>query len=307
VPAPLDETGEGARRHEQLVLVTTSAMRARRHPWALVAFWGWQSGLALVASWPATSLVHASYGSGPGGDAPLWGPGGHALLDWLWHEAHGIAAFGLSAIFVLVIASLAGLVPLATLMFAMAYATRERRPAGLVRSLAAGMGAFRAFAVLLVVLSTVQAALLALGAGAANLAQSWAMPGMGEARAQQLQVLVLAAFVGGASVVGVVHDLARGAVVRFKVSGLRALVLGTRTFRRSPGRLWWAWAWRSAAAAAPIALAAQVAGRLGGRGGFALALLAVLHQAVILSRVALRASWLGHGLRAVDTALTRSD
>jgi hypothetical protein len=39
---------------------------------------------------------------------------------------------------------------------------------------------------------------------------------------------------------------------------------------------------------------------MGGRGGLTLLLLALLHQAVVVARVSLRASWLGLALRAVD-------
>jgi hypothetical protein len=128
---------------------------------------------------------------------------------------------------------------------------------------------------------------------------------MGEARAQQLEGVVLVVFLGLASAVGVVHDLARAAVVRFKVKGLRAFVLGARTFRLAPLSLWWSWAWRSVAAVAPVVAAAAVAGKLGGRGGAALVFLLLLHQAVVAVRVALRTSWLARALRGVDGALRR--
>ena len=43
-----------------------------------------------------------------------------------------------------------------------------------------------------------------------------------------------------------------------------------------------------------------MAGKLGGHGGFDLVFLFVLHQSVIVVRVALRTSWLARALRAVD-------
>ena len=49
-------------------------------------------------------------------------------------------------------------------------------------------------------------------------------------------------------------------------------------------------------------IGAMVAGRLGGRDGAALVVLTVVHQLVLLSRAALRASWLAKALRAVDHA-----
>ncbi len=128
---------------------------------------------------------------------------------------------------------------------------------------------------------------------------------MGEARAEQLQGLVLALFLVAASAIGVAHDLARAAVVRFDVPGTRAVVLGSRTLRLAPLPLWWSWAWRALASVAPVVAVATVAGRLGARGAAALFFLFVLHQSVVLARVALRASWLAKALRAVDGALRR--
>jgi len=43
-----------------------------------------------------------------------------------------------------------------------------------------------------------------------------------------------------------------------------------------------------------------VAGKLGGHGGFDLVFLFVLHQSVVVVRVALRTSWMARALRAVD-------
>jgi hypothetical protein len=107
-------------------------------------------------------------------------------------------------------------------------------------------------------------------------------------------------FLGAASTIGVLLDLTRAAAVRLGVRALRGLVLGVAAFRHSPVRLWWSWAWRAAAGVAPVIVAAGIANRLGGRGGLALVALALAHQAVAFSRVALHASWLACALRAVD-------
>jgi hypothetical protein len=294
---------EGARRAGDLVLVTNGAMCARRHPWAIAGMWAWQSCLALIASWPAASLVRAAYGGDPRGDAALWDAGGHALLDLLWHEGHGVAMIGRTAVLSLAFAVVAGLVPLAAMMVAMAYAGRDRRHAGLSRSVAAALRAFGAFAVLLLVFGVAEALVAGAGAGAAKLAERATHASLGEAGAQLVAGALGALFLAGVSVVGVVHDLARAAVVRFQVSGLRGALLGGRAFRAAPVSMWWSWAWRTAAAAAPVAAVAAAATGIGGRGGISLVLLAALHQVVVLSRVALRASWLGRALRSVDFAL----
>jgi hypothetical protein len=289
---------------QELVLLTTASMSARRHPRAVLAVWAWESVLALLASWPAASLVRAVYGSDPRGDAPLWTPGGHALLDFVLHEEHGLRGVTTGAILVLVIGAVAGLLPMTALMTSIAYATRDRRAVGFVRSVTEGLRHFRPMLVLLVIASVAQALVVGLGAAAGSLVESWAH-GMGEARAGQLEGLVLALFLLGASAVGVAHDLARAAVVRFDVRGVRGVMLGVRTLRLSPLPLWWSWAWRGLASVAPVVAVAAVAGRLGGDGAVAFVFLLVLHQSVVLARVALRASWLAKALRAVDGALRR--
>lgn len=290
---------------QELVLLTTQSMRARRHPRAVLGVWAWESVLALLASWPAAALVRSVYGSDPRGDAPLWAPGGHALLDFVLHEQHGVRAATTGATLVLVVGAVAGLVPMAALMTSLAYATRERRAAGFVRCVSEGLRLFRPMLVLLVVAGLAQGFVVGIGAGIGALVESSAHAGMGEARADQLQGLVLALFLLAASAVGVAHDLARAAVVRFDVPGVRAVVLGVRTLRLSPLPLWWSWAWRALASVAPVVAVAGVAGRLGARGGAALFFLFVLHQSVVLARVAFRASWLAKALRAVDGALRR--
>jgi hypothetical protein len=120
-----------------------------------------------------------------------------------------------------------------------------------------------------------------------------------------VQLAILGAFVLVAAVFGIGRDLCSAAVIRFHVSGGRGLALGTRTLRLAPVSLGWSWAWRSLASLATLAVGAWVADRLGGRGGMPLFVLLVIHQSVVGSRVALRASWLARALRAVDGALVR--
>ncbi len=295
--APAD-AGDLPATPDTLVIATASSMRARRHPWAIAGMWAWETSLALVASLPAASLVRAAYGGDPHGDAPLWEPGGHALLDFLWHEMHGVTAVVLAGAFALAVGLFAGLVPLAMLMTAMAYETTDGRRPGVARCAAAGLRAFRPFAVLLVAFGVAEGLVVGAGAGAARLAEGLAHASLGEARAELLEGVLMLPFLVGASLVGVAHDLARAAVVRAQVSGLRGLMLGVRVLRAAPVRLAWAWAWRAGAAAAPVLAVAAAGTQLGPRGGFALALVALAHQAIVVARVALRASWLGRALQA---------
>jgi hypothetical protein len=290
---------------DELVLLTPQSMRARRHPRAVAGIWIWETVLALLVSAPAAGLARAAWRGDANGDAPLWAQGGHALVDWLRHDNHGLSALLSSAEIVLVVGVVAGLVPMAGLLVTLTYATRERKAAGLARSIAGGLRAFPSMALLLVVAGLVQGLVVSGGLLLASAVGGWANAGMGEARAQQLAGVVGLIALALGSCVGVMHDLARAAVIRFKVKGLRALGLGVRTLRLSPASLWWSWAWRSLASLAPVLAVAGLAGHLGGRGGLALALLFLLHQAVVAARVALRASWLARAVRAVDGALRR--
>jgi hypothetical protein len=306
VDVPLvDDAAESARRQDDLVLLTTPAIRARRHPRAIAGMWAWQTVLALLVGWPAAGLAHAAWSGDAHGDAPLWAPGGHALADWLWRDQHALTELSHGAALVLVVGAVAGLVPVAALLVALAYATRDRLPPGFTRCMAEGFRAFRPMIVLLAMATLLQALTLAAGAlvagGVEHATHGW----LGEARAQQLEALVFLVFLAAVSFVGVAHDLGRAAVVRFGVGGIRGFALGARTLRLYPVSTWWSWAWRALASLAPVLAVAAVAGRIGGEGGVALVFLGVMHQAVVGARVALRASWLARALRGVDGTLRR--
>lgn len=286
--------------NDEVLLVPASAMHARRRPWAILGVWAWQAALALVASGPAAAVARSAYGTDPRGDATLWEPGGHALLDLLAHASAGVGAVSTSAIIALTAGVVGGLVPAAALLVAIAHATRERRPVGLALATRDALRAFPPLLLLLALAGCATAAAAGTGVAAFDLIAAWTHEAMGEARAQALGAAVGLAFLVPLSVLGVVHDLARAAVVRFRIAGLRALLVAAATFRRAPRALWWSWAWRALAALAPPLLVALAAGRVGGRGGATLVMLALLHQAAIVARVALRASWLAKCLRSVD-------
>jgi hypothetical protein len=289
---------------EPVVPLPTSAVRASARPRALLGVWAWESVLALVASWPASALIRSSYGRHPLGDAPLWDPGALPLLALLSREANGVRAASGAAAVVLVLSVLAGLVPLAALMIAIANAMPDGRTIGGARAIAGALRAFRPFGRLLVFVGIVQG----LVVGAAILfgegIQAWTHTSLGEARSQQLAIGVGGAILLGALVLGLVHDLARAAVVRRELGALGALGVGSRALRHAPFAVAWSWSWRTLASVAAVVAVALLADRLGGRGGAALVVLAALHQGVVLVRVALRASWLAKAMRTIDHLAT---
>ena len=289
----MSEIGESFARRQDV--------RARTHPRTVIALWGWQTTLALGASWPTASLVRAFYGSSPHGDGELWVPGGHAMLDLFRHGARALAPVAGAAEFVLIVGAVAGLLPLAASMFAMAHG----RAARFVRSTSRALQELPALLLLLVIVGTAQAVSLGVAFLVFKGIDMWFETSLGDAYAQRLGVASAMIFVLAASGLGVVHDLARAVVVQTRARApvharaLRALAGGARAFASAPLSLWWSWAWRALAALAPVAAIAAVATRIGGRGGALLVLLAALHQGVVLSRVALRLSWLARALRAV--------
>ena len=218
----------------------------------------------------------------------------------MWHDAHGLRAVVGLAEAVLIAGAVIGIVPATALMIEIAYVTRGRPHAGLLRSFSGGVRSLPSMLLLLVLSGLAQALLLGIGAGVAHLVEQVAHGRLGEAAAGVLQGAVLAAAAALASVAGVAHDLGRASIVRFEVRGWSAFGLGWRTLRIAPLTIWWSWAWRGGAGVVLVLLASVVAERIGGRGGVALLVLAVLHQAVVAARVALRASWLAGALRAVD-------
>jgi hypothetical protein len=276
-------------------------MRARARPGAILGLWAWQAALALVVSGPAAALARAAYGSDPRGDAALWAPGGHALLDFLSRNEPALRAVAAAGATALTAAVVAGLVPVAALLAAIAsVAPGDPRP-GLPTLARQALRAFPAFLFLLAIVGGASAAAIGAGAFAGDVVAAWGHDALGEARSEAIGIAVTGAFLVAAAALGLLHDLARAAVVRFGTSGVRALGLAAAALRRAPRAVAWAWVWRCGAGAAVVLAIAPAAERLGGRSGWgALLALAALHQAVVLARVALRASWLAACLRSLD-------
>jgi hypothetical protein len=277
-----------------------SKVRARTRPRAILGVWAWETGLSLAGSLPAAALVRAAYGRHPEGDAPLWDPGALPLLGLLSREANGMRAAMATGAFVLLLSAIAGLLPLAALMISISSGTPDGRAIGGARTIEAALRTFRPFALLLAGVGFAQGLVLGIGVLVGEGAASWTHESLGEALAQQLAAAVGVVAVLGIFALYVLHDLARAAVIRLEVGAMNALILGARALRRAPVAVGWSWTWRALASLAPVVAVALLADRIGGRGGMALLVLVVLHQCVVLSRVALRASWLATAMRTVD-------
>jgi hypothetical protein len=227
------------------------------------------------------------------------------LMAMLAHDASGVRASTTTAAAVLALAVVAGLVPLAAIMFALASSGLRGERIGAGRAIGRAVHAFPSFALLLFAMAAAEGVTVAIGVLAGELVAAWAQARLGEANAQELGVAAAAAFLPALALLAVLHDLARAAVVRLGARPVDALLAGVALMREGLWALVWSWAWRALAALAPLIAVAAVAERIGGRGGAALVTLGVLHQLVVLVRIALRTSWLAKALRSVDTITGR--
>jgi hypothetical protein len=274
-------------------------MRARHFPRAIAAMWAWRAALAVLVAAPAAALVRQAFPSPPRGDSILWDPGAHALLVFVTREAHGIAALTVGIALVLAVAALAGIVPLAIVLVAIAHGGPERRHRRVSRTVAVATSRLPALVRLAVSVAIAQAVIAGAGLLVAHFAIGVTSDALGESRAQLLGGAVAAIFLPPVVVLGLAHDLARASVVRFRSGALGAFFAGARAWQRAPLSLGWAWAWRAGAGLLPVAVAAVFATRWGGQGGLVpLVGIALLHQGAVALRVALHVSWLAKTLRS---------
>jgi len=202
---------------------------------------------------------------------------------------------------VLVGGAVAGLVPTAAALYALAKAPSDRPADGFVACVSGSLAAFPRLATLLVLVVAAQALTLGVGAAAAMFCEKSLHAAAGEARAEQWEAVVAFVFLFAVSVFGVIHDLARASLVHFGVGALRALTIGVRVFGATPAASWWAWGWRALVSMGPILIIASVTKDFGAGSGAVLSML-VMHQAAVAARIAFRASWLAKALRTVSAA-----
>jgi hypothetical protein len=283
-----------------LVLVSNDSMGAQRAPWAILWMWAYQTLAASVLAWPVASLVRTVFGRHPQGDAPLWTPGALSLADFLVASERALQALVPLHLFGAVVAALGGFVPLLMLIAQMTFATRQGKFPGLRLLTPKALGLLPGVLRIGLLFGAVELVLLGGGAVVGMRVADAFTASLGDAHAAQVGLAVGLLFAILASAVGVVHDLARTALVRFPVGAWECARLALRTGARAPVLLYWAWAWRALFASVLLVAGSVLSERVGGLGGGPLLALFVVHQAIVFGRVVLRASWLGRALRAVD-------
>jgi hypothetical protein len=274
---------------------------------AIALLWAWQAILALVAAWPAATLVRAGCAGDPDGEAVLLRPEGHALLAFLARETNGVQGALGGGVVVLVVGAAASLLPTAMLLYAIEGGLSARALFSLKATVAPAVRGFPAFAILFVGFGLAQALVIGVGAFVAPLVANLTEGRVGEVRSEETAAVAVAVLVMAAGYLAVLHDVARAAVARRHKTALAALAAALETLQSHPWPLAWAWAWRSALSWLPLAAiafapwSAPTSARTHGAAAFVA--WALLHQGAVILRIALRASWLAVAVRTVGATV----
>jgi len=285
-----------------LVRLPAASVHARRRPRAVLALWLWEAALGLALGTSVASVAGQAYGHHPDGDAPLFHAGGLELLDLLRHSVGAEGPLLTTLVLVGAAAHLAGLLPATLVLAELSFVTPTRKAPRLRDALGRAAGAVPAAFLLSMMTLVVQAGVLLAGFLLVTAAWTWTTAHLGEPQGDKTAIVVAALTLTAAGALGVLGDLARAVVVRERAPALDALGRALEVFGAHPLRIFGSAAWRGAAAWIPVAFALPLATRVGGRGGVALVALAVVHQAVILARAAVRASWMAKTVRVAGEA-----
>ena len=280
-----------------LVRLAMDSIRARHHPRAVLALWAWEAALGLFLGSQVASVASAAYGRHPLGDSPLFSAGSLELMDLLRHSASARAPLISSLALSLALSHFGGLIPSAAVLAELGLATPDRRAPSARDALSRAFAAFPASVTTSLLASAVEALVLLSGGALASAALGSSQ--LGEPAIDLRVAGVLAIFVLAAGAVGVVADVARAAVVLYGGGALDSIEKAGAACRRRPFTLLWSYAWRLAASGLPVAMGLFVTTRATREGTAAIGVILVLHQAIVLVRVALRASWMARSLRAL--------
>ncbi len=283
-----------------LMPLETGSILARSRPRAIVALWTWDAALGLVLGSSVASVASEAYGHHPDGDAPLFLAGGLPLFDLVRHAL--VVSGPLLSLLVVIaaVAHLIGIVPATAALTELAYCSPAGRTPRVRDTLSRAMTAVPASFTIGILTLVAQAAVLLVGILVASVQAPMTAARFGEPSGDKVYATLLGLTLVAATVVGVVGDMARAAVVRNDATSILAIRMAVRVFAAHPFALTWSYAWRAASSWLPVAMGVVLATRLGGRPGAALFVLAAFHQVVIIVRVAMRTSWMARSLRAVD-------
>jgi hypothetical protein len=249
--------------------------------------------IALAVALPLASIIAAPTLSHPRGDAILFEPGALYLGEALRLGFRPFANALAGSVWIVILASYLGLLPLGALVSAL----NRRGPVRLPDLLADAAPLFGPFSLLLglsvaaLAFSTVFLILFAI-----------ALPLPPSGRSADLAHVAVA--LAGAllfAFVGLLHDVARASAVRHGLRGLSALSEGAYVLRRRAPTAVLGFTWRAAIGAALVAGGAVFSGAVSVERWTGWSAVLLVHQGIALSLLALRASWLACALRLVAT------
>ncbi|MEA2752377.1 MAG: hypothetical protein QOI41_6520 [Myxococcales bacterium] len=294
------------------------SIHARKRPVAVAFVFLMELAWALLVATPVHAWARRVWGGHPDGDAVLWADGARDLMVWLGQSDAALPVTARTTIVLLAVGTVLMQLPFGVLVTSLAFGrmvetdeegTVQIRSLRLRSALQVAVSAFLPLAVLLVLGSVTSVIVLVLGWLAASGLDNVLTEALGDARSFTVGAVVFGVFAAVAAVIGIVIDLARAAVVRESglsaASGtaapawnvmLRGVRIALKTSRASLGRAVLGWTGRTVVGVALVAIGFVAADVLGGSGGVSLTLLFIVHQAVVLGRVALRASWMARAL-----------
>jgi hypothetical protein len=268
-------------------------MRARHRPLVVLSIAGVRLLLGSCLALPLASLVaESNVGRSPHGDRVLFEGGGYLLLELLRVQGANLAAAARGLLPLLLLCLLVTAACNAALLVALNVGGRLRLVAWLSQALAA----VPALVVLGVGTALAQLAIILIGLLlAGGIPESMTRPV--EMTAAQVALWLLVGLAAGA--VGGVSDVTKAALVRNDAGLVAALKRGLASARRSPLTAGWGWLPYGVLFVLTWLVAAEVVSALdvSAAGTWRVAAVFLVHQAVSLASVTLRAAWYARALR----------
>lgn len=273
-------------------------MRARRRPLVVLTIAGVRLLLGICFALPLASLVAESgVGQAPRGDRALFEGGGFMLLELLRVQGADLAAAARGLVPLLLLGLLVTAACNAALLVALNVQGRLRlRP-----WLSSALATVPALVVLAVGTALAQLAIILVGLLLGNgIPASMTRPVAMTAAEAALWLMV--GLVAGA--VGGISDVTKAALVRNEAGLAAALKHALTSARRSPFTAGWGWLPYGLVFVVSWLAAAQIVSALdvSAAGSWRVAAVFIVHQAVSLAGVALRAAWYARALRLAAAA-----
>jgi hypothetical protein len=267
---------------------------AWRRPGVVFVMYAYRLVVALLVATPIAAMFGSAVGGYPRGDAVLFDEGGLLFVESMRRSSAALGPIALSVFVLLAAASIASIVPLAALIGALTAKGRIT---------ARDVGAFAlkpvgTFALLFGAMAFVQAIVFAIIAGIGGAISRRPMFDAPVADRIKFSSAIVALII--VLLLGVLHDLARVAVVRDELRFRAGIRRAWQTLKKSHVHVLGAWGVRAALALLVIYAALSVGSRLGVDSSAKVAVGFVVYQASIILALFLRASWFASAIRHVD-------